>query len=100
MSTFKILEIKQAVHENNDRRADALRDDLKKKGTFLLNLMSSPGSGKTTTLLRTIEALKGEKKIGVLEAILIRMWTPGRCPKQGPRLCRFIPGGCATLRPT
>jgi hydrogenase nickel incorporation protein HypB len=68
MSTFKVLEIKQSVFENNDRQADLLRKELKKDKTFLLNLMSSPGSGKTTTVLRTIEALKDEMKIGVLEA--------------------------------
>ena len=68
MDKFKILEIKQSIHENNDRRADALRAELKKKGVFLVNLMSSPGSGKTTTLVRTIEALKDEMKIGIMEA--------------------------------
>jgi hydrogenase nickel incorporation protein HypB len=68
MDKFKILEIKQSVFENNDRQAELLRDELKKDNTFLLNLMSSPGSGKTTTVLRTIEALKDEMKIGVLEA--------------------------------
>jgi hydrogenase nickel incorporation protein HypB len=68
MDKFKILEIKQSVFENNDRQAELLRDELKNDNTFLLNLMSSPGSGKTTTVLRTIEALKDEMKIGVLEA--------------------------------
>lgn len=68
MDTFKILEIKQSVFEDNDRQADLLREELKKNKTFLLNLMSSPGSGKTTTVLRTIEALKNEMKIGVMEA--------------------------------
>lgn len=68
MSTFKVLEIKQSVFENNDKQAELLREQLKKEKTFLLNLMSSPGSGKTTTVLRTIEALKNEMTIGVLEA--------------------------------
>ncbi|WP_312651409.1 hydrogenase nickel incorporation protein HypB [Aminipila sp.] len=68
MSTFKVLEIKQSVFENNDKQAELLREQLKKEKTFLLNLMSSPGSGKTTTVLRTIEALKDEMTIGVLEA--------------------------------
>ena len=68
METYKVLEIKQSVFENNDRQADLLREELKKEKTFLLNLMSSPGSGKTTTVLRTIEALKDEMSIGVLEA--------------------------------
>jgi hydrogenase nickel incorporation protein HypB len=68
MSTFKILEIKQSVFEDNNRQANALREELKKEKTFLLNLMSSPGSGKTTTLKRTINLLKNEMKIGVMEA--------------------------------
>lgn len=68
MEPFKILEIKKSVFEDNDHQADMLRQDLKREKTFLLNLMSSPGSGKTTTVLRTIEALKEEFRIGVLEA--------------------------------
>ncbi len=68
MDKFKVLEVKQSVFSNNDRQADELRRELKEKKVFLLNLMSSPGSGKTTTLTRTIEALKGEMAIGVMEA--------------------------------
>ena len=68
MSEFRVLEIKQSVFEDNDRDAEALRQDLKREKTFLLNLMSSPGAGKTTTLTRTIESLKDEMKIGVMEA--------------------------------
>ena len=68
MEGYRILEIKQSVFENNDREADKLRAELKQNKTFLLNLMSSPGSGKTTTLRRTIEALKDELRIGVMEA--------------------------------
>ena len=64
----RILEIKQSVFADNDRQAELLRKELKEKGVFLLNLMSSPGSGKTTTLMRTIEALKGKLRIGVMEA--------------------------------
>ena len=68
MDSVKIIEIKQSVFENNDRQADILRGELKKKGVFLLNLMSSPGSGKTTTLMSTINLLKDKVKIGVMEA--------------------------------
>lgn len=68
MESFKILEIRQSVFASNDEEAAKLRAELKEKGVFLLNLMSSPGSGKTTTLARTIEALKDEMKIGVMEA--------------------------------
>ncbi len=68
MGEFRILEVKQSIFADNDKRADEVREELKKKKVFLLNLMSSPGSGKTTTLLRTIEALKEELRIGVMEA--------------------------------
>ena len=68
MDEFKVLEIKQSVFADNDRQARLLRAGLKDKKVFLLNLMSSPGSGKTTTLARTIEALRQELRIGVMEA--------------------------------
>lgn len=64
----RVIEIKKSVFENNDRQADQLRQELREKGIFLLNLMSSPGSGKTTTLTRTIEALRGRFRIAVMEA--------------------------------
>lgn len=67
-NTFKVLEIKQSVFEDNNRQAALIRAELKKDKAFLLNLMSSPGSGKTTTLVKTIEALKNELKIGIVEA--------------------------------
>lgn len=68
MDAYKVLKIKQSIFENNDKQAELLRLELKKNNTFLLNLMSSPGSGKTTTVIRTIEALKDEMNIGVMEA--------------------------------
>ncbi|MDE5965056.1 MAG: hydrogenase nickel incorporation protein HypB [Eubacterium sp.] len=68
MDEFKVIEIKRSVFENNDKEADRVRAELKKEKTFLLNLMSSPGSGKTTTLKATIAKLKDEFKIGVMEA--------------------------------
>ena len=68
METVRILEVKQSVFANNDVQADKLRQELKEKGIYLLNLMSSPGSGKTTTLTRLIELLKEDLKIGVMEA--------------------------------
>ena len=68
METVKILQIKQSVFANNDAQANQLRRELKEKGIYLLNLMSSPGAGKTTTLTRLIENLKEELRIGVMEA--------------------------------
>ena len=65
---MRIIEIKESVFADNDREAAALRGELKEKGLFLLNLMSSPGSGKTTTLLRTLRQLGGELRVGVMEA--------------------------------
>ena len=68
MEKVRILEIKESVFADNDRQADQLRARLKEKGVFLMNLMSSPGSGKTTTLKKTIETLKNDFRIGVMEA--------------------------------
>ena len=68
LETVRILEVKQSVFANNDAQADKLRAELKEKGIYLLNLMSSPGSGKTTTLTRLIELLKEDLKIGIMEA--------------------------------
>lgn len=65
---FKVIEVRRSIFEDNNADADKLRKELKKQGTFLLNLMSSPGAGKTTTLKRTIAMLKDEMKIGVMEA--------------------------------
>ena len=68
MAEIRVIEVKESVFANNDARAQLLREELKQKRTFLLNLMSSPGSGKTTTLMRTIERLKDKIRIGVMEA--------------------------------
>ncbi|MDR3551544.1 MAG: hydrogenase nickel incorporation protein HypB [Clostridia bacterium] len=68
MDEFKVLQVKKSVFADNDRRAEALRQTLKKHRVFLLNLMSSPGAGKTTLLSRTIETLGNQLKIGVMEA--------------------------------
>ena len=68
MKDFKVIEVKRSIFEDNNADADRLREQLKSEGTFLLNLMSSPGAGKTTTLKRTINMLKGEINIGVMEA--------------------------------
>ncbi|MBP5567422.1 MAG: hydrogenase nickel incorporation protein HypB [Bacteroidales bacterium] len=68
MNEVKVIEIKKSVFEDNNRDADALRRELKERGVYLLNLMSSPGSGKTTTLIRTINLLKDKIRIAVMEA--------------------------------
>ena len=68
MEEVKIIEIKKSIFEDNDKDADLLRNELKEKGCFLLNLMSSPGAGKTTTLTGVINSLKNKLKIGIMEA--------------------------------
>ena len=68
MEKVRIIEIKKSISENNDKEADELRAELKRKGVFLLNVMSSPGSGKTTTLVRTINLIKDKLRVAVMEA--------------------------------
>ncbi len=68
MNDVRVIEVKQSVFANNEKRASLLRDELKRKKTYLLNVMSSPGSGKTTTLVKTINLLKNDLKIAVMEA--------------------------------
>ena len=68
MDEVKVIEIKKSVFEDNDKDADALRKELKTKGVFLLNLMSAPGSGKTTTLIQTLNLIKDKVRVAVMEA--------------------------------
>ena len=68
MDEVRIIEVKQSVFEDNNRDAEELRAELKRNKTFLLNLMSSPGSGKTSLLLKLAKELKGKVKLGVREA--------------------------------
>ena len=68
MDPVKVIEIKKSIFEDNEVDAENLRKELKTKGVFLLNLMSSPGSGKTTTLIQTINLLKEQLRIAVMEA--------------------------------
>ena len=68
MDEVKIIEIKKSVFADNEQDAASLRKELKDKGVYLLNLMSSPGSGKTTTLIRTLNLLKDKLRLAVMEA--------------------------------
>lgn len=97
MNTFKIVEIKQSVYEDNDRQADFLREELKKQKTFLLNLMSSPGSGKTTTVLKTINALRDEMRIGVLEADIDSDVDAVKVSETGTKVIQLHTGGMCHL---
>lgn len=97
MEGFRVLEIKKSVFENNDREADKLREELKRDKTFLLNLMSSPGSGKTTTLKATIAALKDEFKIGVMEADIDSDVDAATIEKTGAKVIQLHTGGMCHL---
>lgn len=68
MDTLRVIEVKKSVYANNDLEAGENRTLLQKQGTFMMNLMSSPGSGKTTMLVSTLEKLKKKVDIGIIEA--------------------------------
>jgi hydrogenase nickel incorporation protein HypB len=97
MDRFKILEIKESVFKGNDERAAALRAELKRDKVLLVNLMSSPGSGKTTTLVRTIEAMKEELRIGILEADVDSDVDARRVAETGARVIQLHTGGMCHL---
>ena len=93
MNSFKVLEIKKNVFEGNDKRAETLRAELKRDKVFMLNLMSSPGSGKTTTILRTIESLGKELRIGILEADIDSDVDARTVAASGARVIQLHSGG-------
>lgn len=97
MKEVRVLEIKQSVFADNDRQAEQLRQELKEKGVFLLNLMSSPGSGKTTTLMRTIETLKDKLKIGVMEADIDSDVDARAISETGAKVIQLHTGGMCHL---
>ncbi|MFA6506111.1 MAG: hydrogenase nickel incorporation protein HypB [Treponemataceae bacterium] len=97
MTAFRVLEIKKSVFEGNDARALRLRESLRERGIFLLNLMSSPGSGKTTTLRRTIGALKDELRIGVMEADLDSDVDARAIAETGVKVIQLHTGGMCHL---
>lgn len=97
MKDVRVLEIKQSVYADNDRQAEALRLELKEKGVFLLNLMSSPGSGKTTTLMQTIAALQNTLKIGVMEADIDSDVDARIIAESGAKVIQLHTGGMCHL---
>ena len=97
MDKYRVLEIKESVFESNDREAEKLRGELKQEKTFLLNLMSSPGSGKTTTLMATIEALKDDLRIGVMEADIDSDVDAATIEKTGVKVIQLHTGGMCHL---
>ena len=97
MKDFKVIEVKRSIFEDNNADADKLRAELKSEGTFLLNLMSSPGAGKTTTLKRTISMLKDEMKIGVMEADIDSDVDAQAISETGVRAIQIHTGGMCHL---
>ena len=97
MKDIKIIEVKQSIFEDNNRDADRLRQTLKAEKTCLINLMSSPGSGKTTTLTRLIETLKNDLKIGIMEADIDSDVDAGTISKTGVKVIQLHTGGMCHL---
>ena len=97
MSKFKIIDVKRSIFEDNDADAARLREELKEENTFLLNLMSSPGAGKTTTLKRTIALLKDDLKIGVMEADIDSDVDAAAIQEAGVRVIQLHTGGMCHL---
>ena len=97
MEPIRIIELKESIFADNNADADRLRRQLKQQGTFLLNLMSSPGSGKTSTLKRTIAALKDELSIGVMEADIDSDVDAAAIAATGARSIQLHTGGMCHL---
>ena len=97
MKDYKVIEVKRSIFEDNDADANKLREELQQEGTFLLNLMSSPGAGKTTTLKRTIAMLKGEMKIGIMEADIDSEVDAQVITETGVRAIQIHTGGMCHL---
>ena len=94
---IKILEVKESVFANNNKDADNLRQELKAKNIFLINLMSSPGSGKTTTLLALAAALKGKLRLGVMEADIDSAVDAEKMEANGIKSIQIHTGGMCHL---
>lgn len=97
MKDYRIIEIKQSVFEDNNQDANKLREELKNENTFLLNMMSSPGAGKTTTLLRTIEALKDEISLAIMEADIDSDIDAKKISETGTKVIQLHTGGMCHL---
>lgn len=97
MDPFRIIEIKQSVFADNDKDADALRSELKNRGVFLLNLMSSPGAGKTTTLKKTVPLIKDKLKIGIMEADIDSDVDARTMAETGVKVIQLHTGGMCHL---
>jgi hydrogenase nickel incorporation protein HypB len=97
MNDYQVLQIKKNIYHENEEQAQLLRTQLKKEGVFLLNLMSSPGSGKTTTVIRTIEALRERLRIGVMEADIDSDVDAKKVAESQTRVIQLHSGGMCHL---
>lgn len=97
MDKYRVIEVKQSIFEDNNQDAELLRQVMKKEKTFLINLMSSPGSGKTTTLTGLINKLKDQLKIGIMEADIDSDVDAGTIAKTGVKVIQLHTGGMCHL---
>ena len=97
MDTFRVIEVKQSIFADNNQDADRLRQQMKEEKTFLINLMSSPGSGKTTTLTGLINRLKEDLKIGIMEADIDSDVDADTISKTGVKVIQLHTGGMCHL---
>ncbi len=97
MDAYRVIEVKQSIFADNDADAARLRQELKDQGTFLINLMSSPGSGKTTTLTRLIALLKEELRIGIMEADIDSDVDADTISRTGVKVIQLHTGGMCHL---
>ena len=97
MDTYRVIEVKQSIFADNNQDADRLRQQMKEEKTFLLNLMSSPGSGKTTTLTKLIAALKDDLRIGVMEADIDSDVDADTISRTGVKVIQLHTGGMCHL---
>ena len=97
MGNYRIIEVKQSIFEDNNRDADRLRQQMKESKTFLINLMSSPGSGKTTTLTKLIAALKDDLRIGIMEADIDSDVDADTISRTGVKVIQLHTGGMCHL---
>ena len=97
MKPFRVMEIKESIFEDNNKQADLLRAELKQNKTFLLNLMASPGAGKTTTLVKTLNTLKDQIAIGVMEADIDSDVDAKTISETGVKVIQLHTGGMCHL---
>lgn len=97
MDAYRVIEVKQSIFADNNADADKLREELKEQGTFLINLMSSPGAGKTTTLKGLIGLLKDDLRIGIMEADIDSDVDADTIAKEGVKVIQLHTGGMCHL---